>query len=583
MLSNWRRWVDSFQQIPSESNPFNPPKDGKCPVDDLPDELLSHIFQLGVDIQQTEWEDGCSSSDDDEDVWEDVCDSDGSDDPLDNWGHDESMASSKINSISEPQSIADVREQGVLPFQVLVSHICRRWRSVVLGTHNLWTTLTFGPSLNIEREREFISRSHDLPLAITIDCAIEDEDLEVARQDICKEDLDLDRTRRYLSLIELLVILDILRPEVYHWGIFRFYGSTYDYVERLMCVLQLMPMAPVLESFQVHIYADDCEGYEVYPGRDITSYLPFHGEAPNLKEAVFWGIHIDWEGAAPNFLRGLRVLELSYLTKDVRPSYSTFAQIVKSSPELRTLTLTLAGPVLAGDVAFDSEEGWGRETLDIPSLREFALQFHDPPYASALIQHLNMPNVTHLVLDFDDGDYSDFVQTLAKPIKGQKQSLLQHITHLKISGLPCNIASVEVLLSQLTALQSLNLKLFSEEEEVIFAKLIEPSAETVGSALTIPAAPSTVLPKVFCPRLEELTTSVEADDLKSLIVSRRFAGAPLKRVNLVMDSDEGLSTDDETWIRSNVEELHFYEPSDSEDEVVVDHDELVEEDSDDEL
>ena len=576
MLSSWRTWVNSFQHIPPESNPFSPPKNGKCPVDDLPDELLSYIFHLGVDIQQMEWEDEYSSSDNEEDVWEDVGDSDDSDDSDD---------AADDCSTSEPQSIADVGEQDEsLPFQVLVSHICRRWRSAALGTHNLWTTVAFGPSLNIEKAKAFINRSNGLPLAITIDCTVEDDDLErldAAQKDVFKE--DLDRPKRYLSQLELHVILDILSPEVYHWGKFIFYGSTYDYVERLMLGLRVMPMAPVLESFQVYIYSDDCGDYEVYPGSDITSYLPFHGEAPNLKEAVFWGIHIDWEGAVPNFLRGLRVLELSYLTKDVRPSYSTFAQIVKNSPELHTLTLTLAGPVLANGVAFDSEEGWGRETLDIPSLREFALQFHDPPYASALIQHLNMPNVTNLVLDFEDGDYSDFVQTLAKPIKGQKQSILQHITHLEISGLPCNDASVEVLLSQLTVLQSLKLKLFGPEEEVIFAKLIEPRASTIGSARDTPATPSEVLRKVFCPKLEELTTSVETDDLKCLITSRREAGAPLKRVNLVIDSDESLSTDDETWIRSNVEELHFYEPSDSEDEVevVVDHEQDV--DSDDEL
>jgi hypothetical protein len=114
----------------------------------------------------------------------------------------------------------------------------------------------------------------------------------------------------------------------------------------------------------------------------------------------------------PNFLRGLRDLELSYLTKE-RPTYAAFAEIIKNSPELRTLTLSLAGPVLADNVPFDSDEAWGPVPLAIPSLTELVLQYHEPKYAVALVQHLDVPNVTHLVLDFDEEDYSGFVQTLA--------------------------------------------------------------------------------------------------------------------------------------------------------------------------
>jgi hypothetical protein len=37
-------------------DPLNPPRVGKYPIDDLPSELLSYVFQLGLEIEQEEWD-----------------------------------------------------------------------------------------------------------------------------------------------------------------------------------------------------------------------------------------------------------------------------------------------------------------------------------------------------------------------------------------------------------------------------------------------------------------------------------------------------------------------------------------------
>ena len=579
--------LSSIEQEWLENNPYNPLKNGRCPINELPDELLTYIFQLGVELQVDEWdsEEGYSSTVEVEDEWEDV-DEDEEDEEDDCSeddsckDSDESTPPSSTRSINEKTDEDDERD--LFPFQILVSHVCRHWRLVALYAPNLWTTLKFCRKLKLDKAKAYISRSSGMPLTILFDCDSDADDLEEQNQQPSKlevADCDSNGTGSEgrevsLSQEDLSHILDLLEPEVHRWGTLIFRASSYNHVQLLVSRLHRFPAAPLLKSFQVYIY-EECDDYEVFPGEDKTAYLPFQGQAPNLKEAIFWGVHIDWDAATQNFLCDLEAFELSYLTKDVRPSYATFVQIIDNSPNLHTLTLSLAGPVLPDGVPFDSEEGWGREPLAIPSLKEFALQFHDPSYASALVQHFDLPNVSHLVLNFDEEDYSGFVQTLAKPVKGRTRSLLQQILHLKISGLPCDVPSVEALLSQLTAVKTLNLKFFSEEEEAIYAKLIDPVAlrfeyvshNNFAPSFSSPLMPLEELPKVFCPHLEEITTSgLEGKQLKALIIARRDAGAPLKKI--LVNEDDDLASDDESWIRENVDDLQFYEPSDSEDELM---------------
>jgi hypothetical protein len=121
-----------------------------------------------------------------------------------------------------------------------------------------------------------------------------------------------------------------------------------------------------------------------------------------------------------------------------------------------------------------------------------------------------------------------FVRTLTQPAKGRDQSLLRQITHLKISGLR-DITSVEILLSHLTSLTSLNLSnIYFSEEWLIFDKLIDSWAKRPSSTTT--SGPLVDIPKVFCPKLEKISTKgLNSKSMKVLIIARRNAGAPLKR------------------------------------------------------
>lgn len=88
------------------SNPFVPPTGNKCPINDLPNELLAQIFAMGA------LEDDCD--DDDDRYQEDM---------------DEGQLLDDISSDCE--SDGDDVDDGVEPpFQVLVSHVCKHWRTI---------------------------------------------------------------------------------------------------------------------------------------------------------------------------------------------------------------------------------------------------------------------------------------------------------------------------------------------------------------------------------------------------------------------------------------------------------------------
>ena len=52
-------------------------------------------------------------------------------------------------------------EDLMLPFQVLVSHVCRHWREIALESPTLWTTLSFTEGSPFEKSSIWISDPRD--------------------------------------------------------------------------------------------------------------------------------------------------------------------------------------------------------------------------------------------------------------------------------------------------------------------------------------------------------------------------------------------------------------------------------------
>lgn len=629
-----------------ENNPFVPPEGDKCPINVLPDELLAYIFEMGMNMEfeakqfgenDEEYESGFSDSeedesDEDEDETEqeivEVEEDSKDDEEWSDVDEDEEVlrrekkkrGKAKIGDSGEgdgddeadgdDEEDTDDENETELPFQVLVSHVCKRWRDIALATPSLWTLLDFQKGTPFDKHIAFVERAKNAPLDIIIDCtyadAYEDEpELHVTEGekrdrelvDCLKKSIDRSdpslpdifgdpnwHTRpgldspppdrellddHYYSISELSEILDLLIPRVQHWRALSVSVSDYRWIYLLLARLHQCGPADTLEVMELYHYDDNDSGELFRPRHLAIRFTPFHGRTPRLRNCTFWGVHLDWD-ASLGIFKNVEDIELAYHTEEVRPSYKTLETILKSS-DIKILTLCLSGPQ-------GTEDDWraaGATPIQVPSLEGLTLRYHSPHYACSLLRFLDTPNIKSLALDFDEQDYTDFAKDLCKAPHGRSKSLLSGLENFKVSGLPCSRALVDKMLEQLANLKSLNLNCIGEGE-MFFEALLKTSASSdAGSSAR----------KIYCPALEAITTSgISGKQMREFVEVRAKAGVPVKRVFMSEKDDVDLSS--ERWLKDHVKEFEYFDPSDSEEEVfeIDDMDDIDDDgDGDDEL
>ena len=504
--------------------PFVPPTSG-TPVNALPNELLSYIFTLGSGAEE--------QGDDD-------------------YVEDE-----------EEDSTDEHRQR--LPFKVLVSHVCRRWRTVAIETSMLWTNLDFAEGPPFEKSRTWLKRSKGCLLDIELDCTV-DEDESDDREDsdayssddlVAPEDrvampggpppVRTKETTRSRSLgrvspADLPVVRDLILPHVARWRVFELMVDDYQIMYGILSTLAAIPEAPQLQVLRLYHYDNDDYDYDHFrPPHLKQPFAPFCGRAPNLLEVALWGVHVDWEACA--FLPGLEELELSYHAKDVRPPYQIFFRILAGSPDLHILTLCASGPD-------GSPEDWPLDVIELPSVIHLILAFVEPSYASALMNRLVFPNLSTLALDFDTFDYSLFLVQLTSPAPNQRRSICHDLVDLKISGMQCSPAALATFYAALPNLVSLILNCYHLPH--LFFEYLYPGLSDDDE-----------LAGCYLPKLETLTTSgICGKEMRDLLSKRK--AVPLKHV--LMDSEAEVSEEDEKWLQKEVETFEFFDGSDDEDD-----------------
>ena len=507
--------------------PFIPPKTG-TPVNALPNELLSSIFVLGSEAEELGSNDADDEEEDDEDASE---------------GGDERR----------------------LPFKVLVSHVCRRWRMVAVATPMLWTFLDFAEGPPFDKSQTWLERSKGCPLDIELDCTVFEDassdesdnrvDESLSNELVPPEDrvampggpapIKAKETKSLgrVSPADLPIVRDLILPHVARWRIFEFMVNDYQIMYGILSTLAPIPEAPQLEVLRLYHYDDNDQYDHFKPPHLKQPFAPFCGRAPNLLQVALWGVHVDWESCT--FLCGLEELELAYHTRDVRPSYEIFKRILERSPDLHILTLCASGP--AG-----SPEDWPLDMIELRSVKHLILAFVEPEDASALMKRLVFPNLSTLALDFDTGDYSGFLAQLGRPGQHQQRpSVCQNLIDLKISGMQCSPAAVGAFYAALPNLVSLNINCYhlpTQFFEYLFPGVSGAKDETGGC---------------YLPKLETLTTSnISGEEMCALLRKRK--AVPIK--HLLMDSGSDVDIDEEAWLCRHVETFEFFEGSDDEDD-----------------
>ncbi|THH16977.1 hypothetical protein EW146_g3750 [Bondarzewia mesenterica] len=561
--------AEHLQTFYREGNPYIPPASG-CPVNELPTELLSYIFELGTTQDILRRTEGGEVSDGD--------DSD----------HESELELEDVNEEGEGEGEEEEEEEEEegrldLEFQLLVSHVCRRWRDVALRTPSLWTHLNFTEGPPFEKSKAWIARSKGCPLYIDIDCTMDSDDGQDDGEEVEEDeqhfrlddeeeeegegetdgsttasmDIEFAPTikppRVPFTPSDLDTIRSLIMPEVRRWYVFECLVEDYLIMHGILQSLATAPEASQLRQFHLYHY-EDCEDYVTFkPAHLIAPVAPFGGRAPNLTHCALWGVHVDWPRCA--FLSGLEEFELAYHAKDVRPAYDDFARILKSSPKLTTLTLCLSGP--AGD-----PKDWPRETLEMPSVRNLVLSFLEPPYVSALLSRLLFPTLTALALDFDQGDFSDWIDELVRPMPGHARSVLHGLESVKISGLPCSHRAIDALYGAMPNVKTLNLNC-RHLDQAFFDKLFftpRPGPSIPSSSAA--AAAATEERPMLLPNLQVIsTTGISGEDMCALVESRK----PRSIRRVLMEAEDDVDLTSEEWLRDHVEHFSYFEGSEDED------------------
>ncbi|KAL4075137.1 hypothetical protein V8B97DRAFT_1542325 [Scleroderma yunnanense] len=533
------------------NNPFIPPPDGSSPISRLPPEILSHIFEHGVLSE----DDAHDSDEISAQFWNDFGDMD----KTEHEGEDGDLHSASASDSDWESEESDSDESDDAddcpPFQILVSHVSRHWRTVALETPSLWTRIdvSYDDRPPYGRVATYLERSKSLPLHIRIDFEPPDDDFYVDEEG-----------PRPLFGTDILELFMLLIPYVPRWGSVRVDVTSYEHMYTFLETISApsIPPATQLQVLQLYHHEDmeTDEPFTFAKPELSTHFTPFGGFAPHLRNVALWGVHIDWSlpwlRSAPN----LTDLELAFHSKDVRPSWAAFSAMLRGAPALETLSLRASGPSgpPLGWIIDPSVAGWS-EGINSPiflgNLSELDLAFMPPFHAISLLRKLCTPTLKKLTLDFDDGDYTDFVTQLAGPAtlmaplsSDQPRSLLRSLESLKVAGLPCSDDSVNLLYRELVNLKSLNLSL-----TYLPRSFIQALFET----------PYTILPALTT----LYVSGIAGEDLRRLVSQRKSAGVPL--ITVYMEESSEIAPDDVIWLRDNLEVFDFFEGSDDEDVDVI--------------
>jgi len=591
---------DDWKHPKKKSPPHipQPPTEG-CPINSLPPEILSCIFVIG---QQMDLDPPPSPYDDDSEA--------GSGNEHDDLTH--LRNASVTHSVLSDRGVERLLPPELIPvidgdqensdwededserghdsdddnlsadsvlvdtsFQVTVSHVCKHWREVALETPALWSEIDLetgghaGPSCR--RASTYLSRSKGYPLVIYVDVVeYEEDDASVysGRSDY----------RSPVTNIQLREILDLVIPHTKRWRKFKLVAEDYLYFHTLLDRLSTAPPALLLEHLELNHFGEDPEPDEPsfpHPAHK-TPFVLFDDCAPKLQHVSLYGVHIDWHKTT--FLKNLHCLELAYHSRDVRPSFDDFFTILRSSPGLQSLDLSMSGPFGPPHewptflppppqddhyhdphipASFASQSQALDEHMILPKLHDLKLSYQTPEELAAFLDRVSVPSLHTLELNLEDFEYTEFVQShlIASPKwqgTSSRESRLTNLKELKVIQLACTPKAIADLYAVLANLETIHLD-FSSLDDPFWEVLVPAKVQGV----TISA--QQLLPALHTMKLEGSRGEV----LRQIVDARLKVGLPLKK--LCIDYGSGIDKEDDSWLRGNVEVIEYFEDSDEDD------------------
>ncbi|KIM55223.1 hypothetical protein SCLCIDRAFT_135157, partial [Scleroderma citrinum Foug A] len=408
---------------------------------------------------------------------------------------------------------------GLLPFELLVSHVCRLWRNVTLGTSSLWTSITalHSECPLYECVVAYLERSKSHSLDIRIDYTHG----EVLRSSAVKAGN--------------FEVLTLLIPHLARWASIwlgvRCYHYMYTFLEAVSD--PSIPPATRLEELQLGPLTPFSEP------KFLDHFTLFGGIAPLLRTLVLVGVHIDWSQGWLQSAPNLQTLHLTFHDMDVCSSWAAFSTILRGAPALRTFKIDHSGSYNYPGELLSCLACWNLTSQQM----------------ILILRKLCTPVLKTLTLGFSldyTVDYCDFImqlvgpatQAMPSPIE-QPCSLLKSLETLSMEGLVFN---EEPDCAEMIYRELVNLK--------VFKLSVSPALHWSFVELLFPRrAPAVVL----LPSLKKLSISgVASYYVVQLVVERRDAGVPLSAI-FMKQCYGPTKFKHVVWLRDNLEEFNYRE------------------------
>ncbi|EED82567.1 predicted protein [Postia placenta Mad-698-R] len=299
-------------------------------------------------------------------------------------------------------------------FRHSILSVCAHWRDTALAMPALWQLLDITPRIPLAYVSAALQQSRILPLTITIsDCCP------------CCADAPLEVQAPLWTPSALHTILEALTPHASRWQSLSFMIRDHSLVELLA-----IHSTPALSHTALHtltIWVPHTPGsrleWDVFPPQSILECPP-----ASLQVLSIYGIWVQWSNI---LLSTSTLVDLALCHIQPKCNIQHFAHVLAQLPMLRRLTL--AGDLVKPP--FEHPEDLPQ--VDLTRLQYLALRDLDPAFAVHMLRMQTYPALTHLVLKLGPGfsirarHYTAFAQALIE------HPLAIHVTDLDLHELSC--------------------------------------------------------------------------------------------------------------------------------------------------
>ncbi|CDO76203.1 hypothetical protein BN946_scf184819.g3 [Trametes cinnabarina] len=324
-----------------------------------------------------------------------------------------------------PEEISPCVSSSSTPPDVFAA-VNKHWRAVAVGTPQLWcrVCVTIGDLMENASNgwcpmvSRYIARSGKCPLDVYIDAR--DPEWDFSEEDLIGAVVspNIDETYDYTHPFKVEHMHHLLNKLLPHITRIRSLAILTD---------RWAPMQTALEclSFRDPTFVSIPNPAPSYhprfspAGQHEPAYLPFSGLfspspltspdeerplLPRLRQLILSGVHVDWSSlplllpssrASPN--SGLKRLELSYHSAEVRPTEDELRGILQDCASLRALTVRVSGPqTVASPTPWSPVSSF--PPVSLPYLRTLELGYYDEATA-AMLAMIDCSEVEHVAIE----------------------------------------------------------------------------------------------------------------------------------------------------------------------------------------